>query len=55
MSGVDWSGVLQPPPTPKQLARYRRWMVYFRDSRLTVSERRTRAARFAEAGREPPK
>lgn len=40
-------------PTAKELARYRRWVKYLSDSKLTTAEIRSRAREYAEQGREP--
>jgi hypothetical protein len=49
----DWSDFV-PKPTRKEVARYRCWRTYLKDSSLSVREQHLRAAAFAEQGRVPP-
>lgn len=51
---VDWSDQVGPrKPTRAELASYRRWLAYLRDSRLSPAEVERRATEFAERGMEP--
>lgn len=55
MSKFDWTDVVRKPrPKAKQVALYRRWRNYLKDSKLTVEEQISRAISFAEAGRTVP-
>lgn len=49
----DWSAEPKDKPTRKQKARYRRWVRYLGDSRLSKQEIHRRAVEFARQGREP--
>ncbi len=52
MSRVDWSE-MKRKPTRKEKARYRRWVKYLTNSRLSHDEIHSRATTFAERGEEP--
>lgn len=56
MTSIDFSDLTPKPrkPTKKEAARYRSWVKYLSDSRLSKQEVYSRAAQFTEQGKEPP-
>lgn len=57
MSDIDFSG-LKPKkrkPTRKEAARYKRWVKYLSDSRLSEDEIHSRAKAFTKRGRDVEK
>lgn len=54
MSKLDWSQVARKP-TKKQVALYRQWVAYLRDSKLSEASIQERAKAAAEEGRKVPK
>jgi hypothetical protein len=52
---IDWSDMRpKKKPTRRQRGRYQRWVRYLKDSRLSRDEVHSRAASYAEKGKEPP-
>lgn len=52
---LDWSKAAPlKEPTKKQVALYRRWVTYLRDSKLTEDEIQRRAKYFAEINEKVP-
>jgi hypothetical protein len=51
---IDWSE-MRPirKPTLKENAKYRRWVAYLKNSRLTLDEIHKRAGEYTERGMNP--
>lgn len=52
-NAINW-GIVERPPTKKELRLYRKWKKYLSDSRLSKSEIETRARRYAGDHMEVP-
>lgn len=51
---IDWSSMkFIRKPTTKEANRYKRWVKYLKDSKLTDQQIHERATRLTEQGRDP--